>query len=347
MESADEKLINIFLIGQPELNEKLSEPRCRPLLQRISSRYHIPPLDLKDTRNYKDSRLKIAGAKSVDDIFSKSSLKAIYHYSCGYPRMINILADNSLLLGYSKEKKKISPVMVKQSYDDMNLSDSFLKRNEEITEPSKTQKVEPINLGRYWKWAVVLFLMIVVVTVAASQRGQDFLRQFSETTEVNGQDPAQKVEKEPVLVKQEKAPAKKGKDPGDKEKSLGKKDAMNSVQIEGPVFPEVQEEVAEPESSSIIQPDYSEDSVNIVLEEYEDAAQPKSIIVKEGDTLARLAIDVYGEAGESTLDLIKKNNPEIRNINLIGVGQKIIFPTIPLPEKGSTFTVHIASFKPI
>src|SRR3989339_1913010 len=52
METADEKLINIFLVGQPELNQKLSETRCRPLLQRISVRHHISPLDLKETGEY-------------------------------------------------------------------------------------------------------------------------------------------------------------------------------------------------------------------------------------------------------------------------------------------------------
>ncbi|MBW1797457.1 MAG: AAA family ATPase, partial [Deltaproteobacteria bacterium] len=102
MELADQKLINIFLIGQPELNEKLSDPRCRALLQRISSRYHIPPLGLKDVGAYMANRLKIAGARERDEIFSKNAIKAIHQYSRGYPRMINILADNALLLGYSK-----------------------------------------------------------------------------------------------------------------------------------------------------------------------------------------------------------------------------------------------------
>ena len=130
MESADEKLINIFLIGQPELNEKLSEPKCRALLQRISSRYHIPPLNQESARGYMENRLKIAGAKSIDGIFTKGAVRTIHHCSGGYPRMINILADNALLLGYSKGKRKISSKMVKQCSDDMSLDGTFSKSSD-------------------------------------------------------------------------------------------------------------------------------------------------------------------------------------------------------------------------
>ena len=105
METNDEKLINIFLVGQPELNEKLSDPQCRPLLQRISIRHHIPPLKLEETQNYVDTRLKVAGAENSNRIFSKRAIEAVFDFSKGYPREINILADNALLLGYSTGTK--------------------------------------------------------------------------------------------------------------------------------------------------------------------------------------------------------------------------------------------------
>src|SRR5512139_2033617 len=116
LETAEEKLISIFLVGQPELNDRLNEPRCRPLFQRISVRYHIPPLDVKETREYVMTRLKKAGSKRAEEIFSRKTTDAIHQYSQGYPRMINILGDNSLLLGYSKGEGTISPRMVKSSY---------------------------------------------------------------------------------------------------------------------------------------------------------------------------------------------------------------------------------------
>lgn len=148
METGDEKLINIFLVGQPELNEKLSKPQCLPLLQRISMRYHIPPLDLEGTRGYMATRLRIAGAPKGDEIFSKSAVEAIHQYSGGYPRVINILADNALLLGYSRGTKPITLHMVKQCYEDMSLESSFPKDGRKMPERYETRKIER-TLGRY------------------------------------------------------------------------------------------------------------------------------------------------------------------------------------------------------
>src|SRR5512136_126853 len=124
LETAEEKLISIFLVGQPELNDRLSEPRCRPLLQRISVRYHIPPLDVKETREYVMTRLQKAGSKRAEEIFPGKTTDAIHQYSQGYPRMINILCDNALLLGYSKGESKISPAMIKACYQDRQLGTS-------------------------------------------------------------------------------------------------------------------------------------------------------------------------------------------------------------------------------
>ena len=85
METGDEKLINIFLVGQPELNEKLSDPVCRPLLQRISIRHLIPPLDQEETRDYMATRLSVAGERRLDSIFPKNAVEAMYRFSHGYP----------------------------------------------------------------------------------------------------------------------------------------------------------------------------------------------------------------------------------------------------------------------
>lgn len=86
METAEEKLINIFLIGQPELNHNLSDPKARAILQRISIRYHLPPLGLRETEEYIETRLNVAGSSGRGGIFSEGAIKAIYRYSQGYPR---------------------------------------------------------------------------------------------------------------------------------------------------------------------------------------------------------------------------------------------------------------------
>jgi len=124
LETSEEKLINIFLVGQPELNELLNQPRCRPLLQRISIRYHIKALDEAASFEYISTKLNLAGAGKPDTIIPRNVAKTIFHYSDGYPRMINILADNVLLLGYSRGEKHITPGMVKECYNDLQLEGS-------------------------------------------------------------------------------------------------------------------------------------------------------------------------------------------------------------------------------
>ncbi|RLC20005.1 MAG: hypothetical protein DRH56_10695, partial [Deltaproteobacteria bacterium] len=152
MELADEKLINIFLIGQPELNKKLSEPRCRPLLQRISSRYHIHPLDLEDTRKYIENRLRVAGKKKGDEIFSGNAVKAVYQLSGGYPRMINILADNALLLGYAKGIRKINARIIRQCFDDLRLDDTDSESAGEAGIPAGEREARGPRRLRLWRW---------------------------------------------------------------------------------------------------------------------------------------------------------------------------------------------------
>jgi general secretion pathway protein A len=153
LETSEEKLINIFLVGQPELNELLNQPRCRPLLQRISIRYHIKALDEAASLAYISTKLKLAGAGNPDTIIPRNAAKTIFHYSDGYPRMINILADNVLLLGYSRGEKYVLPGMVKECYDDLQLEGSVFdaEKGKELIKKKKGL------LERIWnfKWAAL------------------------------------------------------------------------------------------------------------------------------------------------------------------------------------------------
>jgi general secretion pathway protein A len=187
METADEKLINIFLVGQPELNKRLSDPRCRALLQRISIRYNIKPLTPEGTEEYIIRRLKVAGAGKPDTVFSKAVRKAIHEYSRGYPRMINILADNLLLLGYAREKRKLTPVMVKECFDDLKLQypvEPETPEQELVTVRAKSETHESSE-SRFWKWAFVCLLALFMAAAGfyygekIRLRAADFMNGFS------------------------------------------------------------------------------------------------------------------------------------------------------------------------
>lgn len=118
LETDKEKLLQIVLVGQPELRDKLNHPSLRQLKQRISVRYHIKPLDRGETEGYIFHRLKVAGLRG-DTSFTKKAIDAIFDYSQGIPRLINIICDKAFLAGYVLETKRITHQIARRSIQEM------------------------------------------------------------------------------------------------------------------------------------------------------------------------------------------------------------------------------------
>jgi type II secretory pathway predicted ATPase ExeA/tetratricopeptide (TPR) repeat protein len=112
IELPEEKLINIFFVGQNEINQTLALPECRALRQRISLVYQIEPLSENETLAYIKHRLKVAGTEK--NIFTQNAVQEIYHFSKGYPRLINTICDHALLTGYARNLKKITPDVIQE-----------------------------------------------------------------------------------------------------------------------------------------------------------------------------------------------------------------------------------------
>jgi general secretion pathway protein A len=265
MEFASEKLINIFLVGQIELNEKLRDPRCSAIQQSIKSRYQILPLDLKCTREYLATRLSIAGATDGNDIFSESAIEAIYQYSEGIPRMINSLADNTLLLGYVRGKRKITAPLVKQCYDDMGLKDAFPESRKEESVPHEIRKKEETHRGRQWKWAAVILLMLLILAAGMSRPGRSFLWQMTGLKPISHQVPPDKVTKDKVLLRQKI--------------NREKQEISITNDIGEQISSHIQVEAKEAEPVEIIKPEAPKEMER--LAQGEDKKSLKSVHVKE------------------------------------------------------------------
>ncbi len=113
LETEKEKLLQIILVGQPELKEKLASAELKQLRQRIAIRYHIYPLSRHEVEGYISHRLNVAGCNN-GGIFHKDAFEEIFKFSGGIPRLINILCDKSLLAGYAADKKTIDSDIVKK-----------------------------------------------------------------------------------------------------------------------------------------------------------------------------------------------------------------------------------------
>lgn len=119
LESENEKLLQIVLVGQPELREKLASPGLRQLRQRIAVRYHIEALNQEETGQYIRHRLQLAGANDASPVFDEAALAAVYRYSKGIPRLINMICNKALLTGFVLEETGITEDIVNRSIQEL------------------------------------------------------------------------------------------------------------------------------------------------------------------------------------------------------------------------------------
>lgn len=115
LETIKDKLLQIVLIGQPELDAKLEEPLLRPLKQRIAIRYRLSPLSAEEVGSYIRHRLQKAGAVADRPYFTDNAIQKIYRYSGGLPRAINHVCDKALLAGFVKESFTVDEALVHQA----------------------------------------------------------------------------------------------------------------------------------------------------------------------------------------------------------------------------------------
>jgi general secretion pathway protein A len=134
LETSQYKLLQIALVGQPELDRKIDSDELRQLKQRIAMRCRLEPLGLQDLRGYIHRRLQVAGANCRGTkIFSDQAIEGIYHFSRGIPRVVNTLCENSLISGYGRQAKQITLEIVQESAMDLRLnhvSEPILVRSE-------------------------------------------------------------------------------------------------------------------------------------------------------------------------------------------------------------------------
>jgi general secretion pathway protein A len=126
LETSQQKLLQIVLMGQPELEMMLDSPELRQLKQRISLRCQLQPLDETQTRAYVLSRLERAGAPAEPPIFADEALGKLYEYSGGIPRIINNLCENSMVNAFAREQRPVTPEMITEVAGDFRLTSPSL-----------------------------------------------------------------------------------------------------------------------------------------------------------------------------------------------------------------------------
>jgi len=113
LETARQKLLQIILIGQPELRDLLARNDLRQLAQRITGRYHLEPLTREETAQYIEHRLKVAGA--LGEVFDAGAKKEVFRLSQGVPRLVNVICDRALLGAYARESRRVNAGLVRRA----------------------------------------------------------------------------------------------------------------------------------------------------------------------------------------------------------------------------------------
>jgi general secretion pathway protein A len=384
LETKKEKLIQILLVGQPELNLKLSNPQLRQLRQRISAKFHITPLNLKETQEYISQRLLVAGANNTE-IFNKKAINEIFFYTHGIPRLINIICDLSLVIGFAFQKTKIDERIIKEAIKSLADNHSPTVLDEPLSSDQTHQITEIIATSRndrkrsllryvgigvisclvfgvtfFWAWdlsVMVRTLKREINQITPSGNNQEIKQEL-----INDKDSmADKPDKiEDMELNTEEAISSlreentreedKGTDPLGFEDYIPKPEEESSS--ESLPANKVEEPIALPPKAiemvpSNLEQDTTEDiiipkkTLQVNAPEKKLAAKEKRIaVVKKGDTLTSLAIEVYGLASKEIFSFIRSANPDITDINHIIVGQRIIFPELPselLLPYGSSF----------
>src|SRR5579875_541740 len=142
-ETSTEKLLQIVLTGQPELEEKLKAPQVRQLRQRITLRCRTAPLTLEETFGYIAERLRIAGA-NCEPIFSKEAIETVHAYSCGIPRVVNLLCEHSMINAYVEGVRPVPAQLVEEVAKEFQLDEIAPIQGVGITAATQTANTQAL-----------------------------------------------------------------------------------------------------------------------------------------------------------------------------------------------------------
>ncbi|MGA2331935.1 MAG: AAA family ATPase [Syntrophales bacterium] len=311
LETSRSKLLQIVMVGQPELKAKLRSESIRQINQRIVVSSQISPLTEEESLQYIDHRLKIVGSGS-SEIFTDEALSLICRYARGTPRAINILCSNALFLGYILSEKRISASTVRKVRREKNIL-----TEEGYSKPSSRKKRNLPRKIAYAFLALAIFAMVMLFN-------KDYVKYI-----LTAQKSKNVIELSAIR---------------DKVETSKPKDKRHVVPEPAPNTPNPEIRNASPET-----PQTPAASATVMSQPNTGIRLKKIVEVRVGTTLSILARKYYNEANTTLVDHILKLNPEIADPNLILVDQKIKIPEITeslllLQYSNGVCKVHLGTF---
>jgi general secretion pathway protein A len=305
LETDEEKLLQIVLMGQPELERKLDQPTLRQLKQRVAVRCRLDPLKHEEVAPYIDFRLRVAGYEGKG-LFHRDAVQEIAFYSKGIPRLVNIICDNALLNAYARSRETVSADIIREVARDLRLRPEVQTTKAKITPPvpvSETDGKRAIrkaandvphhhNLRRLERVGVGTFLTIFAFVAVASVINPLTFSSFA---------------------------------------GRGLEVAKHNLN-QWVVFLTHQETVPKKASAGV-----------------EFKWKEQRVVIPDGSSISKIAIDAYRANTALGMDLIKEFNPRIKNLNRVSAGQDLLLPpltreTLLRKQPDGSYRLIVASF---
>jgi type II secretory pathway predicted ATPase ExeA/phage tail protein X len=307
LETARSKLLQIVLVGQPELGERLGQPNLRQLRQRIGLAAELKPLNRSDSAKYIKHRLGVAGC--LRPVFTPLALRTVYRKSGGIPRLINVMCDKALVLGYGANKRRIGRGIVKQVAQDWTV---FRVSGRAASTPAPVRRNAERRIRRAPRGTRLGQVVAAVVVGALIVTGLLVVRLGTPDQTAAVGLPAPAVSSIQLGVAPE---------PG----------APQPLVTSGS-GPELA--VADRAPGNDVVPDQSKAEAPTASDAAPPLGAPRSdgpasiVTVNTGDTLSWLLYSVYGRADETVADLVQRANPGLGDVDQLRTGQRLRFPTL-------------------
>ena len=314
LETSTSKLLQIVLVGEQGLMDKLRSEVIRQIKQRVVVSCRINPLTEEESMRYIDHRMKIAGG-DCSEVFTDEALSLICRYAKGIPLALNILCHNALSVGYCLSQKRVSPAMVKKI------------RSEKEALSLERARILASGFKRSLPYKIAYVIPVLVIFAIALFFGRSYWQPL-----FDAQQPNQSVT-QPTIE--------------DKAKETTPEVQSQDATVKIPDSPVPGSPVAAPEMPTPPIPA----SPPVTTSHSDTEIRVKEIVeVKEGANLYSIAYQYYKIADETFIDHILKLNPEIKDPNLILVGQKIKIPEMTeslmiVKTPDGQYKVHLRTFR--
>ena len=328
LETDREKLLQIVLAGQPELETMLDRPSLRQFKQRIAVWARLKPLTRLESLDYLRHRVRRAGG-TLETTFTAKAVRRIVRNAKGIPRTINIVCDNALISGFGSQRRPVTPDLVREAIDDLQGRRKWRIRR------------VPVLLTAA---SIAAMLITVAMLLWAPSLHAETRYTASGTAELSAPSPVYAFERaipSRAPVSPVAAPNPVSVNPNHEDAALT---AMNRLGVErkptetpapiptkgdetsalGGTAPAPPETKSEPEAPSVPSVDEkkTDSKTGSAAESFEDVVR----VVREGESLSHVATAFYGSADKRLLEAIIQRNPGLRNPNMIREGDVLILP---------------------